>query len=96
MPSTTKADEWIAHDLKTLPESFEPIWTGAKRFEITQVQVSVGERIALSEWDPKAGYTGRVVYVRVTHVDAGAIQSGVIVFGFRFDGKPSRERRKTE
>ena len=60
----------MQHDLKTWPESFEPIYDGRKLFEFRQDDRGylVGDRLLLREYLPEKGeYTGRELGASVTH-----------------------------
>jgi hypothetical protein len=61
-----------AHDLKTLPVHFREVAAGAKRAEIRKDDrgFSRDDWLILREWDG-AGYSGRFVIARVTHVLRG-------------------------
>jgi hypothetical protein len=67
------------HELKTWPEPFEAIWTGAKRAEFRkddrEPRYAVGDWLHLKEWNPhptmfrETGfYTGRMVAARITDI----------------------------
>lgn len=51
------------HKVKTLPEFFEEVWLGTKKFEVRQNDrdYRTGDVIQLLECDLKKGYTGRSV-----------------------------------
>jgi hypothetical protein len=58
------------HELKTWPEHYEAIISGAKRFEARRDDrgYAVGDELHLREWDPTGEtYTGRSTYVTVLH-----------------------------
>lgn len=62
------------HNLKTWPASFLPIWNGDKRHEFRKNDRNYqkGDELVLSEWDNKSErFTGRVLKVKVTHIDYG-------------------------
>lgn len=74
------------HELKTLPEFFEAVASGAKPFEVRKDDrgYSVGDVLWLREWNPSterygAGYVRRVSYV----LKGGqfGIQEGHVVMG---------------
>lgn len=59
-----------SHRLKTWPEYFEAIASGAKTFEVRRDDrgFAVGDMLVLEEWDPSPempdiakGYTGRIL-----------------------------------
>jgi hypothetical protein len=66
-PSTTL---FAIHELKIWPEFFEAIISGKKHYEIRKNDrnFKAGDSLKLREWDPIAGYSGRVVYRSVTHM----------------------------
>lgn len=69
------------HLLKIWPSFFEPVATGAKRFEVRSIRdrdFAVGDVLYLREWDPQEGrmvefkgYTARTLETRVTYVMLG-------------------------
>lgn len=67
------------HELKTWPEPFEAILSGAKRHEVRVDDrgFAVGDILRLREWDPTPtpfsarGYTEREITCRVTYLSAG-------------------------
>lgn len=62
------------HDLKTWPEFFEAITSGAKTFELRRDDrnYAVGDLLVLREWNQESGdYTGRTFGVGVTYVLRG-------------------------
>lgn len=68
------------HELKSWPESFEPVMNGTKSFELRKNDrdYKVGDRLHLREWEPKLGdwdrrlgsgtYTGRECWREVVYV----------------------------
>lgn len=60
------------HFLKTWPEHFEAVMSGAKRFElrVNDRDFRVGDRLELTEFDPglDGGFTGRECDVDVIHI----------------------------
>jgi hypothetical protein len=61
----------MIHELKTWPQYFEAILSGAKRFEyrINDRDFEVGDSLRLREWDPKIErYTGRELGCCVTYL----------------------------
>lgn len=77
------------HELKTWPEYFAAVASGAKPFEVRQNDrgFEVGDRLRLREWnrDEKA-YTGRVLEREVCYILRGpafGIKRGWCVMGFR-------------
>lgn len=62
------------HHLKTWPEPFEAVLSGAKPYEIRRSDrdYAVGDLLVLSEWLPAScQYTGRRALRRVTYMTAG-------------------------
>lgn len=61
------------HELKTWPESFRAIQSGAKAFEIRKNDRDFQERdvLFLREWSQEAGYSGRTLRARVTYLVQG-------------------------
>lgn len=63
------------HDLKTWPEPFSAVWSGAKTYEIREDDrgYKVGDGLLLREWDPEAKrYTGREAMAWVTYMTKNA------------------------
>lgn len=60
----------MMHDLKTWPEPFEAIWSGAKRYEIRRADrpFKVGDLLRLYEWSPGTEATGREVDAFIKHI----------------------------
>lgn len=70
------------HELKILPEFFEPLAKRIKTFEIRKNDrdFSVGDVLILKEFDPYSNnYTGRSVERKVTYITDFAQQVGYIV-----------------
>lgn len=62
------------HDLKTWPQFFGAIISGAKTFEVRRDDrdFNVGDWLLLREWDTTTGhYTGRETTRRITYVLKG-------------------------
>lgn len=57
------------HEIKILPEYFEPVFRSVKRFELRKNDrdYQVGDRVTLKEWDGK-NYTGNAVTVSIKYV----------------------------
>lgn len=73
------------HELKILPQYFEPVSTGVKTFEIRKNDrgFNAGDTVTLREWDDQMqGYTGDTVDVEITYVSNYEQQPGWVVFGF--------------
>jgi hypothetical protein len=80
----------VIHNLKTWPEPFEAVWTGAKTAEFRQDDrggYAVGDILSLREWSPQARqYSGRYVEVAVTDVRRAGpfgIPEGYALLSFR-------------
>lgn len=58
------------HKVKTLPEYFQEVWTGTKKFEVRQNDrgYRTGDVIQLLEFDLKKGYSGRSVEAIIGYV----------------------------
>lgn len=82
----------MQHDLKTWPESFEPIQDGTKLFEYRKDDRGYreGDRLLLREWNPTwESYTGREIGVTVTHCLYGpafGIPHGYVVMSIYPEG----------
>ena len=61
------------HELKTLPEYFDPVFMGKKNFEIRQNDrdYKVGDYVELQEHDLNKGYTGRKLSRQITYIFKG-------------------------
>lgn len=62
------------HELKCMPEFFEPVTDGRKTFEIRRLDRTYesGDVLLLREWHPALeDYTERVAFVAVTYVLKG-------------------------
>ena len=59
----------MEHDLKILPEYFEPVLEGKKNFELRKNDrdYKVGDTLLLREWYANV-YTGREVRRKVTYI----------------------------
>jgi len=59
------------HELKTWPESFQPIIKNKKNFEVrvNDRNYQVGDKLLLLEYDPvKQQYTGRKCYRQISYI----------------------------
>lgn len=84
MPTQPLPSEYPEHELKTLPNFFEGLFTGSKTFEIRKNDrnFQVGDFLWLREYDPaKSIYTGRSIRKRITYMTNFAQQAGVVVMG---------------
>lgn len=81
------------HRLKTWPEYFQSVLSGAKPFEVRKDDrgFAVGDFLILEEWEPNPeGYTGNVHVVQVTYVLRGGqfgVESGYVVLGIQPAGR---------
>lgn len=69
------------HELKILPEHFEPVLEGIKLAELrmNDRNFKVDDTLGLREYE-NGEYTGRIVYRRVIHVaDVGAYLPGYVL-----------------
>lgn len=69
------------HELKILPEHFEPVLEGIKLAELrmNDRNFKVDDTLCLREYE-NGEYTGRIVYRRVIHVaDVGAYLPGYVL-----------------
>jgi hypothetical protein len=73
------------HELKSWPVYFQPLYSGAKRFELRYDDrgFHVDDILQIREWDCATHkYTGRVVWMRVTSILAGGqlgLQPGNVI-----------------
>ena len=73
MPDKSPTTE--VHILKTWPEYFEAVASGAKTFELRfdDRGYQVGDHLVLREWSVTEGYTGRVIVKRVSYLVRGGV-----------------------
>jgi len=75
------------HDLKILPEYFEPIAEGVKTFEVRKNDrgFAVGDRLNLRQWRPEPfnDYIGGEIEAVVTYIldNEQYLQPGYVVLG---------------
>lgn len=84
------------HNLKTLPEFFNRVWNGNKKFEIRKNDrdFKEGDFVILQEWVEKSGYycdplnfrredghSGRIIIALITYVTNYEQQNDYVVFG---------------
>ncbi|MED0649883.1 DUF3850 domain-containing protein [Aeribacillus pallidus] len=70
------------HELKVLPQYFDPLVKRIKTFEIRKNDrdFRVGDILVLKEFDPETNmYTGRIVERKVTYITNFAQQEGYVV-----------------
>ena len=76
------------HELKTLPQYFEGLWSNKKTFEIRKNDrdFKVNDVLILREWDET--YSGRVCYRRITYITSfpKGLKRGYVVMGFNYMG----------
>lgn len=71
------------HDLKILPEYFEPVLQGTKTFEIrcNDRNFQVGDLINLHEFSEATNtYTGRIIHRKISYITDFMQKPGFIVF----------------
>lgn len=77
----------MTHGLKILPQYFVDISNGIKKFEVRKNDrpFAVGDHLALTEYDPDGGYTGRCMIVEVTYIlnDPNFCKEEYIVMGIK-------------
>lgn len=77
------------HRLKTLPEFFEPLDLGSKKFEIRRNDrdFQLGDVLVLQEWHAERGYTGREIRKRVSYILPGGaygLERGYVCMGLYY------------
>lgn len=72
----------MTHELKILPEYFEAVTGGRKRFEIRKNDrdYKVGDRLYLREWNAD-GFTGDSYKAEVTYITDYEQKDGYVVMG---------------
>lgn len=75
----------MTHELKSLPEFFNPILDGNKTFEIrlNDRGFNVGDRLLLREYVGAFGYTTRAIIVEVIYITDFAQREGFVVMSIR-------------
>ncbi|SOD42430.1 DUF3850 domain-containing protein [Nitrosovibrio sp. Nv4] len=75
------------HDLKSIPDHFQPSTEGRKTFEIRKDDrnFQVGDTVTLHEYCYDY-YTGRQVSGRISYIDRFAQQEGYVVFALEWIG----------
>lgn len=87
------------HYLKTWPEYFGVILSGAKRFEIRKNDrgFSVGDELVLQEFTSQGGFTGREIDARITYLTDFEQKPGFVVLGIATRApSPALDRLKEE
>lgn len=81
-------EQFVKHDLKILPEYFEDVASGKKKFELRKNDrnYKVHDMFVLREWLPDKGYTGRdyineIRYIMKDGQEYGLVE-GYIIFGW--------------
>jgi hypothetical protein len=72
------------HDIKILPEYFEPVLEGIKTFEIRKNDrnYQIGDQVNLHEYSTKTqAYTGRVAHRTISYITDFMQKPGFVVFG---------------
>lgn len=74
----------MTHELKILPEYFEAVTSGRKRFEIRKNDrdYKVCDRLYLREWNGE-NFTGNSYKAEVTYITDYAQKDGYVVLGIR-------------
>lgn len=74
----------MIHEIKILPEYFEAVWTGKKKFEVRKNDrdYHVGDTVVLKEWNGES-FTGYAVTKRISYMlsSVDGIKEGYCVFG---------------
>lgn len=77
----------MIHALKTEPKYFIDIANGKKTFEIRKFDRSftIGDFLALNEFDPEEEYTGRCMMVEIVYMldEAEYCKEGYVVLGIK-------------
>lgn len=77
----------MIHALKTLPEYFDAVIRGRKTFEIrlNDRDFHVGDYLALNEFYPVHGYTGKSCMVQVDYIlnNPDYLQPGYVALAFK-------------
>lgn len=67
------------HELKILPEYYNAVRSGEKKFELRRDDrgFAVGDRLHLRKWNPEGGYTGEVIMTDITYILRGVPRYGL-------------------
>lgn len=82
----------MIHELKTLPEYFEPVLREGKTFELRKADrdFRLGDYLALNEWTKEDGYTGRALLARVVYIlnpnEVATCVPGYVILGIEVVG----------
>lgn len=80
--------KYVKHDLKILPEYFEGVISGKKRFELRKNDrnYEIGDTFILREWKQDVGYTGRYFLQSISYVIKNCpeygLMDGYAIFGW--------------
>lgn len=60
----------MVHGLKALPECFTAVQSMNKNFEVRKNDrpFDIGDIVALNEWTPEDGYSGRCMLLEITYI----------------------------
>lgn len=81
-------EQFVKHDLKILPEYFEAVASGKKKFELRKNDrdYKVHDMFVLREWEPDKGYTGRDYIDEIGYIlkdcPQYGLMNGYIIFGW--------------
>lgn len=76
----------MIHELKILPEHFDPVVAGIKLAEVryNDRHFSVGDYLKLMEYEPETGFTGKIVVRQVIHIaDLNSWRAGFVLLSMR-------------
>ena len=73
------------HHLKSLPHYFQALWVGDKTFEIRKNDRNFKERdeVSIEEWEPKNGYTERLIEGFIRYISDYEQKPGYVVFSIQ-------------
>lgn len=92
----------MVHAVKILPQYFKDLVTGKKTFEVRKNDrnYKVGDFIALNEYNPKKGYSGKFVMFKITYVldnpeycKTGYVILGLSEYSVAEDKKPNLHKQ---
>lgn len=76
----------MIHELKILPEHFQPVVDGVKLAELRKNDrdFKIGDYLKLREWSDVGGYSGKIVVRKIIHIaDVGAYLPGFVLLSMR-------------
>ena len=85
------------HDLKSAKKPFEDVWDLRKKAEVrfNDRSFSVGDILRLREWDPERKYSGRELWVLITHIQEGyGLPKDLVVISFEPKERVHKDGRK--